>query len=347
NNITILVNPAMEKILGYSKDELIGHSVKEFLSDESHDIFEIETQKRIMRGTPSAVYELTFIKKNGEPVVTRVAATVLLNHLNEPIGSFGVFSDISLQKHLEKEREDLEARRAEFMALASHELRTPLTNISGFFDVLRKRENNITLEEKARCYDIISNNIQRLQGLISSVGELTRIEQGFFQLNIESVNLVNFIIELFHSYNVRLGAQFKYSVPQKETQVKIIIDPQRVSQALDNILQNAINHSAEENRQIVAKCEVLLDTVEITVADNGAGIDPENLERIFEAFVSIPSKYSIQGTGVGLYLAKTIVEAHGGKIRAYSEGKDKGSTLRISLPRNSDFSNFNYDITSP
>ena len=105
---------------------------------------------------------------------------------------------------------------------------------------------------------------------------------------------------------------------------------------INELVTNALKYAFPEDREgeirIVLR-SVNEDELELTVSDNGAGIDPNDLERIFEPFVSIKSKYSSIGSGIGLYLSRSIIERLGGTIKALSEGKDKGSTFAIELPK--------------
>jgi signal transduction histidine kinase len=110
-------------------------------------------------------------------------------------------------------------------------------------------------------------------------------------------------------------------------------DKERLIQVLENIINNAVDHTASDQRMIQASFETLPNIIKIKITDNGAGIAPENLKRIFEQFVSIETKYSVKGTGIGLYLSKLIMKSHGGTIRAHSRGIDQGSTFIIELPK--------------
>ena len=108
-----------------------------------------------------------------------------------------------------------------------------------------------------------------------------------------------------------------------------------MTQVLSNLLQNAINHTPPKGRKVTIKCLTKLpDKIRITVMDNGAGIPENKEEEIFEPFVSIPSEYSVQGTGIGLYISRIIIEGHEGKIWGENGGIDgKGATFTIEIPK--------------
>ncbi|MHA1974295.1 MAG: PAS domain S-box protein [Candidatus Hodarchaeales archaeon] len=334
NNITIFINPALEKMLGYSSDEILRKNVIKFLAEESiHDFLKYSFQ-RLKDEKPGSPYELTFIKKNGEKLITRVSASELIDSENRITGSFAVISDITSERKAEEARRDLERRRAEFISMSSHELRTPLSIIMGYFELLQKRINNISQEELDKSFKIIQKNIKRLLRLIAGVSDLTKIERGIFSLNFELVNMVTFLEEHMRTYKDILGPQFRYE-NKLELAAFANLDPDRISQVIDNIIENAINNTNDKTRIItVTSSQYNSSQVQIIIKDNGAGIDPNHIDEIFDAFVTRPTKYSkkVSGTGIGLYLSRVIIEQHGGTISAFSDGLDTGARFVITLP---------------
>jgi two-component system sensor histidine kinase VicK len=251
---------------------------------------------------------------------------------------YGIFTDITNRKKADIARNDFERRKTEFMSLASHELRTPLTLVKGYIDVLKKRFNDLSTDERNKCFLITERNIQRLENLISGVNELTKIERGIFTLNTKLIEFNSFLNDTLIAYQDLLGESLTYINPTQNLPCFIEIDSDRIAQVLDNIIQNAINHTAKFDRRIVIECDTQMrDVIKIRFRDNGAGIAQENLELIFTPFVSIPSKYSVQGTGIGLFLSKSIIENHNGLIYAESQGLDKGSIFTIELPKKSTY----------
>ncbi|WP_455142731.1 PAS domain-containing sensor histidine kinase [Candidatus Hodarchaeum mangrovi] len=331
NNITIYVNPAIEKMLGYSQDEMIGMNVINFISQDSISTFIRVNKERHEKS--AGAYELVFVHKNGDEVITRVAASSLLDSENRIIGSFGVISDITAEKRTEEARRDLEQRRAEFISLASHELRTPLSIIKGYIDLLGKRLFTLSEEERSKSFQIIQKNIERLNRLVSGVSELTKIERGIFTLNFEIISIKEYLEEAIRPHQDILGPQFIYTCDETFP-IFVKIDQDRITQVLNNLIENAINHTDEKKREIKFKCYKYKDSVEISINDNGAGIAPDQLETIFEPFVTFPSKYSkkITGTGIGLYLSRIIITEHQGELKVSSEGLDQGATFLIRLP---------------
>ncbi|MFX1506566.1 MAG: PAS domain S-box protein [Promethearchaeota archaeon] len=324
-----LVNPALEKITGYSKSEMLDHLFIEFLDSSSIPIFEKKINENFLGVTPSDEYELTFIRKNGTKINTKIAGRAFREG-SKITGSFAVISDISTKRELEE-------RRSSFMSMTAHELRTPTTIIRGYIELLESFFNDLGLEDEEKYLvplQIINKNVHRLERLISDVRDIVYIERGGFQLQKEDIILSDLMDEFLGSYKVMLKDQLESSsMGFTEADIRIEADSDRLLQVLGNLMQNAINHTSKDTRKITVSSKITFNDAIIEISDNGAGIDSQNLERIFELFTSIPTEYSVQGTGVGLFLSRYIAEAHGGSLTAYSKGRNLGSTFKLKIPR--------------
>ncbi len=328
NKTIKLVNPALEKMIGYSEDEMLNHLLIEFLDPSSIPIFERKINESFLGETPSNEYELIFIRKNGTKINTRIAGRAFKEGL-KITGSFVVISDITTKRELEE-------RRSSFMSMTAHELRTPTTIIRGYTELLESFFNDVGLEQEEKFrvpLQNINKNVQRLERLISDVRDIVNIERGGFQLQNEDIILNELMDEFLGSYKVMLKDQLESSMCFTDAKIRIEGDPVRLIQVLGNLLQNAINHTSKDTRKITVSSKITFNDVIIEISDNGAGIDSQNLERIFELFISVPTEFTVQGTGVGLFLSRYIAEAHGGTLTAYSRGKGLGSTFRLKLPR--------------
>ena len=179
----------------------------------------------------------------------------------------------------------------------------------------------------------MQNNFNRLERLMSQVSLLSQFEEDTFTITIKKFDFRLFYQKVLEPYIILLGDQIQVKGMKTELDLMIEGDEERLIQVLENILNNAIDHTSSKYRLIEIGFEIFPKFIQIEVTDNGAGIAPENLERIFEQFVSIGTEFSVAGTGVGLYLSKMIIFSHGGAIKAQSEGLGKGSTFTIILPR--------------
>ncbi|MFX1505966.1 MAG: PAS domain S-box protein [Promethearchaeota archaeon] len=245
----------------------------------------------------------------------------------------GIISrDITQQKEAELVRRELEQRRENFIYMASHELRTPLTVISGYCDFLDKHDQFIDHDRRDKIISVMKSNVHRLERLTEDVAQVAQIEKEQFQVSKKEFDLCNFLHENLDQYTQLLGNQFKF---QKCNTKSIIInaDPDRIQQVLENVISNAIKHTSKDKREIIVKVELQDNSVQIFITDNGAGIASEHLDSIFDQFTSFQTEYAAGGTGIGLYLSRKIIEAHGGTITAQSAGRGFGSTFIIKLPK--------------
>ncbi|MFX0126273.1 MAG: ATP-binding protein [Candidatus Hodarchaeota archaeon] len=224
--------------------------------------------------------------------------------------------------------------RKRFIETTTHELRTPLTNIKGFIEILYKYKEKITQDKKKNIFKVLEKNIKRLELLVNDISDVSKLEQDSFRLDKKEVNFGSFFLDEMSSYKKLLGDLFEYKLRPDNHELfpKLSLDVNRIHQIFDNIINNAIKQSPKETLKISVQATLLPEHIRIRFTDNGVGIATENIERIFEQFVSIPTKFSVTGTGIGLYVSRMIIEKHGGTIKAKSEGLDKGASFIIDLP---------------
>ena len=221
----------------------------------------------------------------------------------------------------------------EFLDIAAHELRTPIQPILGLTAILRsnKRMNRAEQEE---LLDVIVRNAKRLQLLADDILDVTKIEGQSLQLKKEIINVNDIISNTVEKIKNQLGHDENVELVYNSLDHNIVFveaDKARIIQVISNLLNNAIKFTKkgmvfigiEENKQ-----ESLQKFVVITVKDTGTGIDSEILPRLFEKFAS----KSCKGTGLGLFISKSIVEAHDGRIWAENNADGKGATFTFSLP---------------
>ena len=227
---------------------------------------------------------------------------------------------------------ELEDRRNSFIQITSHELRTPLTVMKGFFELLNSNKA-LSEEQKEKCNQIIAKNIKRLNKLINEVSDIAKVDRGLeIALSFKSHSLCDFFGEKRDEYTNLLGNQFQFHRSSPKQDILSSFDIDRLNQVLDNLLTNSIKNTDPKNRLIMFKVNCSFSKIVVKITDNGAGIEPENLEKIFEQFISIPTQYSAVSTGIGLFISRKIIEAHNGTLTASSGGLDKGSTFTIELP---------------
>lgn len=249
---------------------------------------------------------------------------------------YTVANQISLaieHKNAEVTRRDLEKRHAKFIAMTSHELRTPLTVILAQTEFLERNLDKIDSETMQKSINAIKKSLNRLKRLTDGVNDLIKVEKDIFRMDFEVIGFCEFITHVKQNLELLLGDSFEFHGCQEIAPVLIKADTTRLQQVLDNLIDNAVKNTPKKGRMISLSTEILPNVVEIYISDNGAGISPDNLERIFKQFTSIPTKYAVTGTGIGLYISRKIIEAHGGTLIPRSEGLDRGATFVLELPR--------------
>jgi two-component system phosphate regulon sensor histidine kinase PhoR len=239
-------------------------------------------------------------------------------------GTILVFHDLTRLKQLERTRE-------EFVANVSHELRTPLSLIKGYVETLLDGAKD-NPEVATRFLQTIQRNAERLQFLIEDLLTISELESGRLKMNLQSVQLRPFVEKLLEDLRPQAKGRnvtLTNEVPDFTAQA----DAERLQQVLANIVGNAIKYGRAEGQVAVSARNGDGDMIEVCVQDDGPGIPPEALERVFERFYRVDKARSREqgGTGLGLSIVKHIVQSHGGKVWARSES-GKGAAFYFTLP---------------
>ena len=227
----------------------------------------------------------------------------------------------------------VEQLKGEFVASVSHELRTPLTSILGFAQTLA-RKPDLDLGTRREFVDIIKDQSVRLQTLIESLLEISRIESGNRELGLEDVDLGEFVqstCSLLQASADDGGIAFTVDI-QSDTDHRTQVDIKRMRSVVENLVGNAIKFTPRDGT-VQVKVSTEGDAHLVTVQDNGFGIPLTEHEQIFDRFYRVqqPGR-EIQGTGLGLAITKEIVESHGGTVQVKSAAGE-GATFAVSLPR--------------
>jgi signal transduction histidine kinase len=244
-----------------------------------------------------------------------------------------------MQKEIQNANEELKNKNRlmdEFINIAAHELRTPIQPILGLSDIVHRRVNG----EEQEYMDIIMRNARRLQRLTQNILDVTKIESHSLNLDKEFFDLNDQISRIVMEYSNRIertevGKDVKLIHMRSKEVIVIEADKERLNQVISNLLSNAIKFTKEgtiiisEQKRIKIKDGIKKEEAIVMVHDSGSGIDPEIMTKLFSKFTT----KSQQGTGLGLYISKCIIEAHSGKIWAEnnSVGK-KGAMFAFSLP---------------
>jgi len=245
-----------------------------------------------------------------------------------------IFGLLWNERTLNEQLRITDSMQRDFINIAAHELRTPIQPILGLSQIL---SNKLVNTEYADPLNIIVKNALKLQRLTEDILDVQKIESKTMNLKKERFHLNKLILDIVREYRNQLRnkngnyhVEIKVNVTNKDIPLFIEADRYRVTQVITNLLSNAVKFTMKGRILICLQQKKGNNPPEVlvSVTDAGQGIDPDILPRIFSRFVS----KSYQGTGLGLYIAKGIVEAHGGKIRGKNNDEGKGATFSFSLP---------------
>jgi PAS domain S-box-containing protein len=317
--ITVL-NHVARQLLEISPENSVGADYQEVIKDERvRDII-----RRTLENGEEVVEELTFTVGTSERYF-QVQTAPITGENKEILGEVTIFSDITELKRLDQMKTD-------FVSHVSHELRTPLTSIKGFVaTLLADTEGYYDLETRREFLQIIDQECDRLTRLINDLLNLSRIESGrALELVLKPVDVVDIakkIIEIQKNYT----SKHQFVLDVQEPVPTVIADEDKVDQIITNLVSNAVKYSPNGGEvRITIKEDPETGGVLVAVKDQGLGIPKDVLPRLFQRFVRVEGR-KIAGTGLGLYLTRHLVEAHGGKIWVDSE-EGKGSTFYFTLP---------------
>jgi signal transduction histidine kinase len=234
-----------------------------------------------------------------------------------------------------------EVRRNEqqdsFLNAVTHELKTPITSIRLYLETLERRP----LDEQQRhdFYQIMLEDTQRLMGTVEQVLRAARVTQKNAVLNrseVEVGSLVQDVVELARARHHLSSQSLAWELDQQPAERLVILgDREELSTALSNMVDNAVKYSSADPKIRVEVITPDLKQVRISVKDNGVGIPRGELKRIFKRFYRVvaPAAQQVKGSGLGLFIVRSIAQRHGGRAYAESEGTGKGATVSIELPR--------------
>jgi two-component system phosphate regulon sensor histidine kinase PhoR len=320
NRRIYLANRAFKNLFGL-KTELRGKTIMEAL--RVHELAVLV--ERVESDGQVFDYELKLPELSERWL--QVNAAAISNSAGEREGTILVFHDLTRLRQLERTRE-------EFVANVSHELRTPLSLIKGYVETLLDGARNDPVVAE-RFLKIIERNASRLDLLIQDLLAISALESGRIKLNLQPVPLRPLAEKVLADLKTRTdakGVKLINDLPE----LTALADANRLEQVLANLVDNAIKYGRADGTVTIGGRKDDADKLEIFVQDDGPGIPPESLDRIFERFYRVDKARSREqgGTGLGLSIVKHIVQNHGGKVWVKSE-LGKGATFFFTLPAES------------
>ncbi len=330
-------NPGAERLLGYREEEILGHAAARFFTPEeiAKGVPERELKTAAEQGRASD--DRWHVRKDGTYFFASGIATPVRDGQGALRAFCKVMRDRTDWKRQEEElRNQAEAlsradqEKNEFLAVLAHELRNPLAPI--FYALQILEQDDLSLRNNARA--IIERQVQRLARMIDDLLDVNRISTGKIELRRESVTLRAVVEHAAETTRPLFEARRQdFSVSLPEDEVWIDADAARLEQALSNLLHNAAKFTGDGGA-IALTAERPDDYIIVRVTDNGTGIPPDLLPHVFDLFQQGSRSLDRPqgGLGIGLTLARRLVEMHGGSIEAHSAGTGQGSEFEIRLP---------------
>ena len=343
----ILMNRAAEDMLGVRFSEVINRTIDIAIKDET---LRQRFKKSLTKREPGYQFDFELPGENSKhPRIIRARTSEIKDKAGNQTGIISIIYDVTLEREVDR-------MKTEFISTAAHQLRTPLTSIQGFSEILMTRDN-IKEEEKKEFISYINKQSVNLAKIINDLLDISRIESGIgFTLYKVPCNINEIIkerVKYFQAFYPK--RQFDIILPKEPVEVKV--DKDKIGQILENILSNAVKYSPEGGRVCLTAKKIAdfglrnaeypiaeleghekesalrapQSAIEISVADHGIGMSPDQVEQIFDKFYRADaSNAAIPGTGLGMSIVKNYVEAHGGKIWMESE-LGKGTTVKFVL----------------
>jgi PAS domain S-box-containing protein len=311
------MNQAAARMLGYTPEQLTGRDVHELIQHTHADGTPYVKSnnpilKAMRRREPIRMRDEVFWRMDGSAIPVEFSANPLIEH-GEISGMVVAFQDVSERRRLEKMKD-------EFISTVSHELRTPLTSLRASLGLISSGSLDKRPEKQRQMVQMAIGNCDRLVRLVNDILDFDSVEKGKLPLDqqpVESADLLRRAADVAHSAATQAHITFRIDA----SPAKVLADESRILKVLNELVSNAIKFSPPETLVRLATQPAGEDEIRFSVEDQGRGIAPEKLEKIFDRFQQGDASDSrdLGGTGLGLALCRSIVEQHGGRIWAESQ----------------------------
>ncbi len=346
-------NRAAERMFGYTAEEMIGQSIRTIVPHD-RQTEEDDVLACVKRGEKVDHFDTVRQRKDGSLVPISLTVSPIVDEQGTVIGASKVARDISERKQAETARARLlelaqentritdalnqeiqEASRLkdEFLATLSHELRTPLNALLGYTRMIRS--GVIAVEGQARAVETIERNAISLSQIVEDILDVSRIISGKIRLNVQPVDLSVVVRSALEAMMPAADAKgITLDAALDRCAAQITGDPERLQQVAWNLITNAVKFTPRGGT-VQVRIERTDAHIELVVSDTGIGIRPDFLPHVFERFRQADAGGTNRergGLGLGLNIARQLVELHGGTIEATSAGEGQGTTFRVMLP---------------
>ncbi|NVM18311.1 MAG: PAS domain S-box protein [Candidatus Lokiarchaeota archaeon] len=341
--VVVDMNPKAEKMFGYTPEEIVGRKFMDLsVIHPDHLSTILQVFKKFIKGEVIHRIDVQIQKKDGTIFWTNLQAALM--KINDETFVQALFTDITAKKEAEflineevQKLKELDKLRKNLISRVSHELKTPLVSVSGGCELLMTVYGDKLKKEELEIIELIEKGGKRLKHLVDNLIDISRIEYEKFKLVKEKNDLSKILREISN--------ELMYSIKERNINLNLVLpeslfielDKVRIEQVIMNLLSNAIKNTPP-NGDIEVNLRKKENMAEFSIKDTGIGISQEEMDMLFTRFGKL-ERYGegyeyidIQGTGLGLYISKEIVDSHKGEIKAESAGRNKGSIFIVKLP---------------
>ena len=317
-------NKAAEKITGYSKDEVTGKSHLEILHSTSDKEACPLFKHTLALHEETIAAETSIRRKNGDHIVIGVTAFPIFNNSGKFIGGVELFRDISESKRLKRERKEI-------LSMFAHDMKNPIVTAGGFLSRFLSGKAGDFNDKQKEYLELIGDGLKTVEGLIINFLEFSRLESKEYKPVMGLFNLVEAIEKQIEALKIEADKKNMkiYLECAEEISCDIYGDAEMISRVITNLLDNALKYCSKEGT-VTVKLSNRKKDILVQIMNTGTGIPEKHLPHIFDAFYRANS--NSRGSGLGLSIVKSIIEAHGGKISVESSAQ-KGTTFSFNLPK--------------
>lgn len=324
----VRMNPALEELTGWGEEDAAGRPCEELFGCRKGDRLACGTvcpfHRVIRSGAPLRDHSFMASRKDGSSLWVSGAYAPVRDPDGKVAFAIGSLRDFTRSKEVEQLQND-------FVSIVSHELRGPLTAIKGFVKTLITKSESLPEETRSEFLQTINDQADRLNQLVEDLLNVSHIESRRLKIKLESLDLVGVAEKLVNQFRTKWGPR-NIVIDSPGSLPPVSADQSKVEEVLVNLIDNAVKYSPQGG-EVKVSMQSSNGSVEVAIEDSGIGIAPDDAARLFEKFhrVASPETRDIGGTGLGLYIVKSLVEAHGGRVLVTS-APGVGSTFTFSLP---------------